>query len=283
MKKINILLIFAAFSTLANSQTVESNSINSSINLNNQKNYLSSEANFLSEKNNKINKDQIVDLYEIEVSKKISLKEYDLKKYSKLMVEQINKSNSQDKFNHDQYLLLVDSNEKKQLIFLVFYDYQKNNFEFIGGSKISSGQKNRVGYFITPTGVFENTTDHMSYRALGTKNEHGIMGLGRKGMRVYDFGWTPATRGWGNGQLQNIRFAMHATDPNFLEARLGKPASQGCIRIHSSFNLFIDKYGLLDKHYEANPGSHWVLLKDRTPAKDQGSLLIVVNSQENKI
>jgi len=32
---------------------------------------------------------------------------------------------------------------------------------------------------------------NMDYRAEGTLNKLGLRALGRKGMRVYDFGWSP--------------------------------------------------------------------------------------------
>ena len=68
-------------------------------------------------------------------------------------------------------------------------------WEVIGGSKVSTGQSGRRGYFITPMGVFLHTDGILDYRALGTYNENHIRGLGLKGMRVWDFGWQTAERG----------------------------------------------------------------------------------------
>ena len=38
---------------------------------------------------------------------------------------------------------------------------------------------------------------NMDFRAEGTFNDNGIRGYGRKGMRVFDFGWVVSERGWG--------------------------------------------------------------------------------------
>ena len=68
-------------------------------------------------------------------------------------------------------------------------------------------------------------------------------GRGRKGTRVYDFGWVPAAKGWGNGAMSVMRLQMHATDPDQLERRLGTAQSKGCIRIPASLNEFISGRG----------------------------------------
>jgi hypothetical protein len=46
-----------------------------------------------------------------------------------------------------------------------------------------------------------------------------------------------------------MRLQMHATDPDFLEKRLGERASNGCRRISATLNRFIDRYGLIDADY----------------------------------
>lgn len=43
---------------------------------------------------------------------------------------------------------------------------------------------------------------------------------------------------------------LHATDPDRLEAWIGRPASQGCARIPAVMNLFLDWHGVLDADYE---------------------------------
>ncbi len=124
-------------------------------------------------------------------------------------------------------------------------------WQVIGGSKVSTGQAGRHGYFITPVGVFLHTDGILDYRALGTFNENHIRGLGLKGMRVWDFGWQTAERGWGvDRDTVEIRLEMHATDPEYLEQRLGRPASEGCVRVPATMNRFLDVHGVLDADYE---------------------------------
>lgn len=159
-------------------------------------------------------------------------------------------------------------------------------WEVIGGSKISTGQAGRRGYFITPIGVFLHTDGILDYRALGTFNENHIRGLGLKGMRVWDFGWQTATRGWRlDGGLAEIRLQMHATDPDYLEQRLGRPASEGCVRIPATMNRFLDVHGVLDADYEqdarddARLGS--ILLPEREPTPLAGNALVVIDSSQD--
>ena len=39
-------------------------------------------------------------------------------------------------------------------------------------------------------------------------------------MRVFDFGWQMAEKGWGKGGEGVIRLQMHATDPDLLKSVL---------------------------------------------------------------
>jgi Legume-like lectin family len=190
------------------------------------------------------------------------------------------KAPENEKFTFSQYFVVVDRNPEKQNAFLAFYDAETKKIEISNPTKVSTGSKAKK-HFITPLGWFEHTTDNGSYRALGTKNENGIRGIGKKGMIVFDFGWNKANAGWKENFIIDIRFQMHATDPDRLEQRLGKPDSQGCVRIHSSFNEFLDKFGILDKHYEESADPKWVLRKDRTPVPNAGSFLLVIDSAKN--
>ncbi len=136
-------------------------------------------------------------------------------------------------------------------------------------------------YFITPLGVFAHTLHNKDYRAEGTRNGFGIRGLGRKGMRVYDFGWVLGERSWGRGGFSPMRLLLHATDPDYLEPQLGVAMSKGCIRIPATLNTFIDSYGLLDADYEQAlmAGKKlWVIRPDRTPTPWPGRYLVVVDS-----
>ena len=146
-----------------------------------------------------------------------------------------------------------------------------------------TGQSGRRGYFITPVGAFLHTDGILDYRALGTFNENHIRGLGVKGMRVWDFGWQPAERGWRvESDMAEIRLLMHATDPDYLEQRLGRPASQGCVRVPASMNRFLDKHGVLDADYERaavdSPAFRAILATGHQPTPLAGNVLIVFDS-----
>jgi hypothetical protein len=154
-------------------------------------------------------------------------------------------------------------------------------WDVVGGTSVSTGQPGRQGYFITPTGVFQNTSAILGYRAEGTYNENHIRGLGVHGMRVWDFGWQTAQRGWKSGE-SDIRFEMHATDPDVLEARLGRPASEGCVRLPHEMNKFLDHYGIIDADYETasqtDPRFAELLPHNREPSILAGNALVVIDS-----
>lgn len=185
--------------------------------------------------------------------------------------------------NTSQYVLLLDRNPSVQAIFVYWLDAQATSgrWHFIGASPASTGRPGRFGSFITPVGVFAHTLDNKDYRAEGTRNKRGIRGLGRKGMRVYDFGWVQAERGWGRGGQSPMRLLLHATDPDYLEQHLGEIWSKGCIRIPATLNTFIDHYGLLDADYEqalANGKKLWMIRPDRNPTPWSGRYLVIVDS-----
>jgi hypothetical protein len=182
-----------------------------------------------------------------------------------------------------QLLVVVDRNPRVQELMIMLAQPPAGPWQVIGGGKVSTGQAGRYGYFITPTGVFVHDGSILDYRALGTFNENHIRGLGMKGMRVWDFGWQEATEGWRtDGATGEIRLLMHATDPDFLEPRLGRPASKGCIRISKTMNLFLDRHGILDADYERialdDPTYAALLLPDRQPSSLAGNALVVVDS-----
>ena len=136
--------------------------------------------------------------------------------------------------DHPQLVVVVDRNPRVQQLMMVAAS-PAEPWRVIGGGAISTGQTGRFDHYVTPTGVFHVTDAILGYRAEGTLNENGIRGLGAKGMRVWDFGWQVAKKGWaevaGKPESTPIRFMLHATDPDKLEQRLGRPASQGCIRM----------------------------------------------------
>ncbi|MCP1214737.1 hypothetical protein HK27_09115 [Acetobacter orientalis] len=184
-----------------------------------------------------------------------------------------------------QVLVIVDRNPAVQRLCLMLALPHSSDWQVIGSVKVSTGTTGRKYYYITPTGVFQNTADILGYRALGTKNENGIMGNGTKGMRVWDFGWQWAEKGWlPTREKGQIRLEMHATDPVYLESRLGHTASEGCIRIPSSLNVFFDKHGLIDAEYERmaviDDRFKALLRPDRTPSPLSGSAVVVVDTAD---
>jgi len=189
------------------------------------------------------------------------------------------------KATENQYFVYVDRNPKKQIIFVCFFDSKNKKVIEIGKDRVSTGKsKKGQSYFVTPVGIFKNSLENFSYRALGTKNSKGWRGLGEKGSRVWDFGWQTTEKVVkGKEREFLIRLLIHATDPDFGEPRLGNVDSQGCIRISAKLNDFLDRFGLLDKHYEKNSFMkkvNFVLRKDRQPVEYQGEYLIVGDSSE---
>ena len=178
-----------------------------------------------------------------------------------------------------QFVLLVDRNPNVQAAFLFWAS--NGRYTLVGASPVSTGLPGTYEHFLTPLGVFDHSRANPDFRAEGTKNQRGFRGYGRKGMRVYDFGWVVSPRGWGNGAIGKLRLQMHATDPDLAEQLLGTPRSEGCVRIAASLNDFIDRYALLDSDYNRaleNGDKLWVLRKDRTPTASPGRYLVVVES-----
>lgn len=186
-----------------------------------------------------------------------------------------------------QIVVIVDRNPHVQKLSLVLALPESKNWIGIGQVPVSTGATGRKFHYITPTGVFPNDISRLGYRALGTFNENHIRGIGLKGLRVWDFGWHDAQKGWsGNGKYGFIRLEMHATDPANLEYRLGRPDSDGCIRIPTAFNRFMDHNGLIDASYEAesktSPTINAILAKDREPTPIAGDYVVVIDSRKNQ-
>ena len=175
-----------------------------------------------------------------------------------------------------EFLVVVNRHAKVQSMSVVLTDGKI--IHYIGSAKVSTGDLNRKKYFATPIGLFENKREYGNYRAQGTKNENGIRGFGKKGMRVFDFGWQDSVASWGARGPASIRLLIHATDPDVLEARLGATASQGCVRIQTGVNVFLDEYGVLDKNYlpSATDAPGWVLSKKKKFDKYEGRYMIVM-------
>lgn len=180
-----------------------------------------------------------------------------------------------------QYVVLVDRNPNVQALFLYFRGNPTDAWALIGASPVSTGLPGRYDHFVTPIGVFDHSPQNMDFRAEGTLNENGIRGYGARDMRIFDFGWTDAERGWGKGGMSSMRFQMHATDPEKLEPLLGIRHSKGCVRIPNSLDRFLDHHGILDAQYEAIADAGialWVLHADRATTPWAGRYLVVVDS-----
>ncbi len=175
------------------------------------------------------------------------------------------------------FVILVDRSPQVQAL-LLFWGGANWSWHLVGAAPVSTGLPGRYDHFATPLGVFDHAMDNPDFRAEGTKNDLGIRGYGRKGARVYDFGWVDAPRGWGEHAVSVMRLQMHATDPDRLEQRLGTAQSKGCIRIPESLDAFLDRFGCLDEDYDrkATEGRQlWILRADRTPTPWSGRYLVV--------
>jgi hypothetical protein len=228
-------------------------------------------------------------IFQDKVTKRIQVPLSVQNSYGMLVSENLSKSGYID--FPAQFIIVVDRNPHVQTAFIFWLDKKTVDIDnismmLIGAAPIASGSSGKFDHYITPTGVFRHAINNPDYRAEGTKNENGIMGYGKKGMRVYDFGWQDAEKAWGKPDIRKIRFQMHATDPGYLESRLGTPGSKGCVRIPSQLNEFIDHFGIIDAEYDqsiARGEKLWVLKKDREQTPWSGSLLIVVDSGETNV
>ena len=179
-----------------------------------------------------------------------------------------------------QSVVLVDRSPQVQAA-IVLVRTQAGGWHWLGATAVSTGKTGTFEHFLTPLGVFPHTLENPDFRAEGTLNKNHIRGYGLRGKRVFDFGWQLAERGWGNGGTSKMRLQMHATDPRVLEPRLGRVASEGCIRIPATLNVFLDVHGVLDADYEAAVSSGeklWILKASRQTIPWPGRNLVIVDS-----
>jgi lipoprotein-anchoring transpeptidase ErfK/SrfK len=192
-------------------------------------------------------------------------------------------SGSNERIDRPQLLVVVDRNPRVQQM-RILVARPDADWQDLGGTRVSTGQTGRFDYYLTPTGVFLHTDAILDWRAEGTFNENHIRGLGLKGMRVWDFGWQTAIKGWGTEEQGQIRLLIHATDPANLERRLGRPASKGCVRIPAAMNRFLDRRGVLDADYERvaleDPRFAALLSADHTPTPLAGNMLVVIDTSQ---
>lgn len=183
-----------------------------------------------------------------------------------------------------QFILLIDRSEQVQAA-LLYRGSIGAGWRFVGATLVSTGLPGRYEHFLTPLGVFDHTLASPDFRADGTRNKLGFRGYGRKGMRVYDFGWVDSPRGWGDGAEGRLRFQMHSTDPVLAGPFLGTPRSEGCVRIPAALNTFVDRHALLDAEYlnASDEGTHlWILRADRVATSSPGRYLVVVDSNSSE-
>ncbi len=176
--------------------------------------------------------------------------------------------------------VVVDRSARVQLVFVVV-SLTPDQWHWLGASLVSTGRPGSFDHFETPLGIYPHSLDNPDFRAEGTFNEYHIRGYGLRGMRVFDFGWVPADRGWGAGGTSPMRLQMHATDPDRLEPRLGATASKGCIRIAASLNRFLDRHAVLDADYlraMADGRVLWVMSAMEQPIPWPGRDLVVLDS-----
>ena len=181
-----------------------------------------------------------------------------------------------------QIVLLVDRSPAVQRLWVVLATPGKP-WEQLGSVHVSTGKPGRKEHFRTPVGVFVNDSAILGYRALGTYNENHIRGNGTKGMRVWDFGWQTTDDWRTKNAPMAVRMEMHATDPANLELRLGRWDSEGCIRIPSRFNTFLDNQGLIDarlREAAATDRRFAALLPKATPNPLAGSVVVVVDTAD---
>ena len=179
-----------------------------------------------------------------------------------------------------QTFVVIDRSPQVQAAFVLLLS-PANGWQWLGATTVSTGKPGGFEHFFTPLGVFLHTPDNPDFRSEGTYNSNHIRGYGERGMRVFDFGWQLAERGWGTGGSSKMRLAMHATDPERLVQRLGTVASEGCIRIPAQLNRFLDTHGVLDADYEAAATAGQpsrVLRADRLPLLWPGRYLVIIDS-----
>ncbi len=217
-------------------------------------------------------------LYGAQVDARLAMPTAETRRYAQLAEEALTRAGVG--LAQPQYVAVVDRDPWVQA-FLLLWRSAPGQYELVGASPVSTGRPGSFDHFETPLGVFEHTVANPDYRALGTPNSGGIRGYGMKGLRIFDFGWQRAPKGWGDGAVSEMRLQMHATDPDLLERRLGSAQSKGCIRIPATLNRFLDHFGVLDAAYQeaTHDGSKlWMLDPQRQPAAGAGRYLLVVES-----
>ena len=221
-------------------------------------------------------------LFEQQVTRRLNVPPAEQERYAQLLTAALADAGLSNL--SPQYVLLVDRSPRVQAA-MIEWKGQDGLFHFIGATPVSTGRPGTYEHFVTPLGVYEHRTNTPDFRSEGTPNKFGIRGYGAEGMRVFDFGWVMAPKGWGDHAVSRLRLQVHATDPTRLENRLGTTQSEGCVRTTASFNTFLDRYGILDGDYEraaAEGHKSRVLSATRESTPWSGRYLVVVDSQREQ-
>ncbi len=220
-------------------------------------------------------------VYEAAEPRRLDVPPEEVRRYGQLAQAELGRSAVS--LAQPQYVLLVDRSQSVQATLLMWWA-GPGQWSLIGASPVSTGLPGSFDHFETPVGVFEHSPRNPDFRAEGTFNSNGIRGYGVKGMRVFDLGWQPAAKGWGDGKVMDMRLQLHATDPDALEPRLGTAQSKGCIRITAALNQLLDRYGVIDAAYDepAAAAHAWVLPRNREPVDGAGRYVIVVDSERTE-
>ena len=222
---------------------------------------------------------ELAGLYRATIDRQLQLPPDELQRYARLVDAAFGRAAIRPE--GAQYVLVVDRDPQVQALLLLWRGGE-GAYEAIGASPVSTGAPGSYDHFETPLGVFDHGPWNPDFRAEGTFNENGIRGYGLKGLRVFDFGWQRVPKGWGDGAVIEMRLQLHATDPDTLEPRLGSAQSKGCVRIPTTLNRLLDRYGVLDAEYErlAREGRRmWVLDDEREVVPGAGRYLVVVDSE----
>ena len=221
---------------------------------------------------------ELAAVYRAQVDRRLDVPPDEVQRYARLADEAFARAAAAP--SPGQYVVVVDRSPRVQAL-LLLWRAAPGLYQLVGASPVSTGRPGSFDHFATPTGVFDHTAANPDFRAEGTFNDNGIRGYGLKGLRVFDFGWQRAPKGWGDGAEMDMRLQLHATDPDALEQRLGTVQSKGCVRIPTTLNRLLDRYGVLDAEYERvqRAGQKlWVLRDDREPVVGAGRYLVVVDS-----
>lgn len=179
---------------------------------------------------------ELKEIYMQKVDRKLVVPQDEQRFYAEQLIHELEQARL-DKLP-PQYVVLVDRSPQVQAI-LLFWISDTGSAEFIGASPVSTGRRGGFMYYQTPIGAFDHSVANPDFRAEGTENAWGILSYGVRGMRVHYFGWVRTRRTWEPG-VGRMRLQIHATDPRYLEPRLGTVQWMDCIRIPATLNALVD-------------------------------------------